>query len=248
MPRVRGLAARQVEGDDIAGGVRFRVDFRGEAAARASERLAFLPPFAPAADTGARTIVESNIWIRCADELIEASASKKASKTPALLSRSKRFHTLFQGPKRSGRALFWRSGLVLSHQTIFPHARPDGTPVTLLFATTYSVTVPPMQRIANYIAHVPVAVEPSDDGIGSRSPPLRRCAAFRRRSDRPSARRRVLRHRHRAERRSRRVRLQHAGGARSHGVAAPLPPLQSTVHQLAEDAAMLRRMSSVRQA
>jgi hypothetical protein len=49
-------------------------------------------------------IVESNIWMRCADELIEASASKKASKTPALLSRSKRFHTLLQGPKRSGRA------------------------------------------------------------------------------------------------------------------------------------------------
>ena len=86
MPRVgAGLAARQVEGDDIAGGVRFRVDFRGEAAARASERLAFLPPFAPAADTCARTIVESNIWIRCADELIEASASKKASKTPPTL-------------------------------------------------------------------------------------------------------------------------------------------------------------------
>ena len=51
MPRVGGLTARQVEGDDVAGGVRFRVDFRGEAAALASERLAFLPPFAPAADT-----------------------------------------------------------------------------------------------------------------------------------------------------------------------------------------------------
>ena len=102
--RVGGFAAGQIEGDNIAGGVRFRVDFRSEAAARAAERLPFLPPFAPAADTCARTIVESNIWIRCADELIEASASKKASKTPALLNRSKRFHTLFQGPKRSGKA------------------------------------------------------------------------------------------------------------------------------------------------
>jgi hypothetical protein len=37
-------------------------------------------------------------------ELMDASASKKASKTPPLLSRSKRLHTLFQGPKRSGRA------------------------------------------------------------------------------------------------------------------------------------------------
>jgi hypothetical protein len=35
---------------------------------------------------------------------MDASASKKASKTPPLLSRSKRLHTLFQGPKRSGRA------------------------------------------------------------------------------------------------------------------------------------------------
>ena len=61
MTRVGGFAAGQVEGDDIPGGVRFCVDFRGEAAARTSERLAFLPPFAPAADTCARTTVESNI-------------------------------------------------------------------------------------------------------------------------------------------------------------------------------------------
>jgi hypothetical protein len=93
---VEGFAAGQVESDDIPGGVRFCVDFRGEAATRPPERLPFLPPFAPAADTCARTIVESNIWMRCADELIAASASKKASKTPPLLSRSKRFHTLFQ--------------------------------------------------------------------------------------------------------------------------------------------------------
>jgi hypothetical protein len=47
-------------------------------------------------------MVESNIWIRCADVLIEAGVSKKASNTPALLSRSKRFQTEFQGPNRSG--------------------------------------------------------------------------------------------------------------------------------------------------
>jgi hypothetical protein len=58
---IGGFAAGQVEGDDVAGGVRFCVDFRGEAAARAPERLAFLRPFAPAADTCARTMVESNI-------------------------------------------------------------------------------------------------------------------------------------------------------------------------------------------
>ena len=58
---VEGFAAGQVEGDDVPGGVRFCVDFRGEAAARMSERLVVLPPFAPAADTCARTTVESNI-------------------------------------------------------------------------------------------------------------------------------------------------------------------------------------------
>jgi hypothetical protein len=58
---VGSFSAGQIEGDDVAGGVRFCVDFRGEAAARTSERLAFLPPFAPAADTCARTTVESNI-------------------------------------------------------------------------------------------------------------------------------------------------------------------------------------------
>jgi hypothetical protein len=42
--------------------------------------------------------------MRWAVELIEASVSKNASKTPALLKRSKRFHMLFQGPKHSGRA------------------------------------------------------------------------------------------------------------------------------------------------
>jgi len=63
-----------------------------------------LPPFAPAAEIWARTMVESNIWIKWADALISASVSKKASNTPALLSRSKRFHTEFQWPKRSGSA------------------------------------------------------------------------------------------------------------------------------------------------
>jgi hypothetical protein len=51
---VEGFAASQIKGDDVAGGVRFCVDFRGEAAARAPERVAFLPPFAPAAGTCAR--------------------------------------------------------------------------------------------------------------------------------------------------------------------------------------------------
>ena len=98
MRRVGSLAASQIESDDVARRVRFGVDFRGEAPARPPERLRFLPPLAPAADTCARTTVESNIWIRCADELMEASVSKKASNTPALLKRASRFYTLFQCP------------------------------------------------------------------------------------------------------------------------------------------------------
>src|SRR6476620_4866480 len=41
-----------------------------------------LPPFAPAAETWARTTVESNICTKCAVSLIAARASKNASKVP----------------------------------------------------------------------------------------------------------------------------------------------------------------------
>ena len=98
------FAAGQVEGDQVSATIGFPVDFGREPAARAAKGLACLPPFAPAADTCARTIVESNIWIRCADGLIEASVSKKASKTPALLNRSNRFQTVFQWPYSFGSA------------------------------------------------------------------------------------------------------------------------------------------------
>ena len=79
-----------MEADRLAVEVAFEVDLRGEAAARAAERLVFLPPFAPAAETCARTTVESNICTRCALSLSSASASKKTSNTPLSLSRQKR--------------------------------------------------------------------------------------------------------------------------------------------------------------
>ena len=104
MRAIAFLAAGEIEGDGLAAFVGLQVDFGGETATRAPERLILLPPFAPAAETWARTTVESNIWMRCAVGLIAAKVSKKASKTPALLKRSKRFHTLFQLPKRSGKA------------------------------------------------------------------------------------------------------------------------------------------------
>jgi hypothetical protein len=80
------------------------VDLGREAAARAAQRLTVLPPLAPAAETWARTTVESNIWTKWAVWLIAASASKKASNTPVRLSRQKRFHTEFQFPNWAGRA------------------------------------------------------------------------------------------------------------------------------------------------
>ena len=55
---VGNLAAGQIERDDVARIVRLGVDFGREPATRASERLALLPPFAPAAETWARTMVE----------------------------------------------------------------------------------------------------------------------------------------------------------------------------------------------
>ena len=62
------LAAGQVEGDRMAIEVGLQVDLGGEAATRAAERLILLPPFAPAAETWARTMVLSNICTRCADD------------------------------------------------------------------------------------------------------------------------------------------------------------------------------------
>lgn len=62
------LAAGQIESDRMAIEIRLQVDLGGETAARSSERLTLLPPFAPAAETWARTTVESNICTRCADD------------------------------------------------------------------------------------------------------------------------------------------------------------------------------------
>jgi hypothetical protein len=82
--------------------VALQVDLGAEAAPRAAERLALLPPFAPAAETCARMTVLSNICTRCAVRLSSARAWKKASNTPVRLSRQKRFQMLFQLPNSDG--------------------------------------------------------------------------------------------------------------------------------------------------
>ena len=67
------LAAGQVEVERVAVEIGLEVDFGREAAARAAERLAMLPPFAPAAETWARAVVLSKNWTRCAVLLHSAS-------------------------------------------------------------------------------------------------------------------------------------------------------------------------------
>jgi hypothetical protein len=101
---ITGFAAGQMKRERQAVEIDFEVDLRRETAARAAERLLGLPPFAPAAETWARTTVESNICTRWAASLIPASASKKASNVPDWLNRQNRFHTLFQGPNLAGSA------------------------------------------------------------------------------------------------------------------------------------------------
>ena len=72
MRRIALFASGQVEGDGMAVEISLQMDFGGEAAARAAERLALLPPLAPAAETWARTMVVSNICTRCAEDDSEA--------------------------------------------------------------------------------------------------------------------------------------------------------------------------------
>ena len=101
---IAGLALGEVEGERQTIEVNLEVDLGREASARVPERLTVLPPLAPAAETCARTTVESNICTRCAVWLIPASASKKASNTPVWLKRQNRFQTEFQLPNSGGRA------------------------------------------------------------------------------------------------------------------------------------------------
>jgi hypothetical protein len=82
---VARLAAGQVEVERVAFEIGLEVDFGRETAARAAERLAMLPPFAPAAETWARAVVLSKNWTRCAVWLHSASNWKHASKNIEVL-------------------------------------------------------------------------------------------------------------------------------------------------------------------
>lgn len=66
LPAVGCLGAGQVEVERMAVEVAFDVDFGAEPAAGTAKCLILLPPFAPAAETWARAVVLSNIWINAA--------------------------------------------------------------------------------------------------------------------------------------------------------------------------------------
>ena len=61
---VAGFTTGQMEVERVAVEIGLEVDFCREAAARAAERLALLPPFAPAAETWARAVVLSKSCIK----------------------------------------------------------------------------------------------------------------------------------------------------------------------------------------
>ena len=61
---VARLTFCQMEGERQAVMVDLEVDLGREASPGATERLSVLPPLAPAAETCARTVGESNIWTR----------------------------------------------------------------------------------------------------------------------------------------------------------------------------------------
>jgi hypothetical protein len=101
---VTDLTAGEVEVERVAVEIGLEVDLGREAAAWAAECLVLLPPFAPAAETWARTTVLSKNCMRCAVSLYSASIWKNASNTPDRLSRQNRFHTVFHLPYSRGSA------------------------------------------------------------------------------------------------------------------------------------------------
>jgi hypothetical protein len=66
-----------MEGNGQAIKVGLEVDLRGEPTPRTAQRLIFLPPFAPAAETCARTTVLSTHWT--ADAMAEHSGISVSS-------------------------------------------------------------------------------------------------------------------------------------------------------------------------
>jgi len=98
---VRRFAAGEMEDERDAAGITETMNFTGEPAPRAAKSLFASPPFAPAAETWPRTVVESMLW-RELSAIAWASAEATASQTPASLQRRKRWYTVIHLPYFSG--------------------------------------------------------------------------------------------------------------------------------------------------
>jgi len=98
---VRRFAAGKVEGERGTPGITETVNLTGEPAPRAAKSLFASPPFAPAAETWPRTVVESTLW-RALSAIARASVEATASQMPASLQRRKRWYTVIHLPYFSG--------------------------------------------------------------------------------------------------------------------------------------------------
>jgi hypothetical protein len=98
---VRRLAAGEVEDEGDASGITETMNFTGEPAPRAAKSLFASPPFAPAAETWPRTVVEAMLW-RELSAIAWAKVVATTSQTPAPLHRRKRWYTVIHLPYFSG--------------------------------------------------------------------------------------------------------------------------------------------------
>jgi hypothetical protein len=98
---VRRFAAGEVEDERDAVGVTETMNLTGEPAPRAAKSLFASPPFAPAAETWPRIVVESMPW-RELSAIAPANVEATASQTPASLQRRKRWYTVIHFPYFSG--------------------------------------------------------------------------------------------------------------------------------------------------
>ena len=98
---IRRFAAGEVEDERNASGITETMNFTGEPAPRAAKSLFASPPFAPAAETWPRTVVESMLW-RELSAIAWASMEATASQMPASLQRRKRWYTVIHFPYFSG--------------------------------------------------------------------------------------------------------------------------------------------------
>ena len=98
---VRRFAAGEMEDERDAVGITETMNFTGEPAPRAAKSLFASPPFAPAAETWPRTVVESMLW-RELSAIAWASLEATASQMPASLQRRKRWYTVIHLPYFSG--------------------------------------------------------------------------------------------------------------------------------------------------